>query len=56
MKKKIKDLTEEEMHKICLKYHDCDSDGKVNCPLWYSCSCLKGFIHKMRYVEKEVLL
>ena len=54
MTNKIKDLTEEEMRKICLKYHDCDSDSKVNCPLWYASSCLKVFIKKMRYIEKEV--
>lgn len=51
--KYICDLTDEEMNNLCLKYHDCTREaGKVNCPLWYG-SCLKGFIKKLRYVEKS---
>ncbi len=56
MAKKIKDLTDEELDSICVKYHDCTREaGKVNCPLWDG-SCLKGFIKKLRYIEKEVEL
>ena len=52
VKKQIKDLTDEEMNLICKKYHDCTGEGKVTCPLWHGLSCLRGFITKLRYVEK----
>lgn len=56
MKKKLKDLTDEEMSNLCQKHNDCTREaGKVNCPLWCGC-CLKGFIKKLRFVNKEVLL
>lgn len=56
MKKKyICDLTDEEMNSLCQKYHDCTSEGKVTCPLWYD-GCLRGFIQKLRYLKKEVTL
>lgn len=56
MKKKIKDLTLEEMGKICSKntcggFVYCENS---KCPLWYANSCLKGFIEKLQYVEREV--
>lgn len=56
MKKKIKDLTQEEMSKICSKYTAggfacCENSS---CPLWFANSCLKGFIEKLQYIEKEV--
>ena len=56
MRKKLKDLTDEEMSNLCQKYNDCTREaGKVNCPLWYG-SCLKGFIHKLQQVEKKIEL
>lgn len=56
MKKKLKDLTDEELDSLCIKYHDCTREaGKVNCPLWFG-RCLKGEIQKNRYLQKEVLL
>lgn len=57
MKKKLKDLTDEELDLLCKKYHDCTREaGKVNCPLWYGSLCLKGKIKMNRYLEKEELL
>ena len=54
MKKKLKDLTDEELDLLCKKYHDCTKEsGKVDCPLWYGV-CLKGEIMKNRYLQKEV--
>ena len=55
MKKKIKDLTLEEMEEICVN-HTCDAyvRGKSRCPLLFSNSCLQGFIEKMHYIEREV--
>ena len=57
MKKKIKDLTPEERNKICASHTrgyafcDCENNG---CPLWFASTCLKGFIEKLQYVQKEV--
>lgn len=56
MKKKIKDLTKEEIGKICSKHTQgglvyCENS---RCPLWYAYSCLQGFIQKMQYIEREV--
>ena len=56
MKKKLKDLTEEEMTTLCKKYHDCTKDsGKVTCPLWYG-HCMKGYISIYKYLQEEILL
>lgn len=55
MKKKLKDLTDEEIVLICKKYHDCVREsGKPTCPLWYGSICLRGFIEQLRYVNNEV--
>lgn len=52
--KYIGDLTDEEIDSLCKKYHDCTKEyGKVNCPLWHSLSCLRGFIKKLRYVRES---
>ena len=56
MKKKIKDLTLEEMGKICSKHTAggfacCEYS---NCPLWFANSCLKGFIEKLQHIERKV--
>lgn len=55
MIKKIKDLTKEEINKICAK-HTCGVVYCENskCPLWYAYSCLQGFIQKIQYIEREV--
>ncbi len=58
MKKKIKDLTQEEMRNICT-FHirrgiSCLNEDICKCPFWYANSCLKGFIEKLQYIEKEV--
>ena len=56
MKKKIKDLTLEEIGKICAKH----TQGGIvyceysKCPLWYAYSCLRGFIEKLQYIEREI--
>ena len=50
--KYICDLTDEEMDNLCLKYHDCTSEGKVTCPLWYG-NCLRCFIKKLRYLGRN---
>ena len=56
MKKKFKDLNLEEMGKICSKHtaggFACCESSK--CPLWFANSCLKGFIEKLQYIEREV--
>lgn len=56
MKKKIKDLTSEEMDKICIHH---TQGGFVyceysKCPLWFANSCLRGFIEKIQHIEKEI--
>lgn len=57
MKKKIKDLTLEERNKICASqtkgYIYCEN---TNCPLFFAGTCLKGFIEKLQYIEREVEL
>ena len=54
-KKKIKDLTQEEMSKICAAqtkgYILCEN---TKCPLFFAGSCLKGFIERLQYIESEV--
>jgi len=57
-KKKIKDLTLEEMSKICSKHTQggvvyCENS---NCPLFFAGTCLKGLIERLQYIKKEVLL
>lgn len=55
-KKKIKDLTLEEMNKICAK-HTCRGFAcceSTNCPLFFAGSCIKGFIERLQYIEKEI--
>lgn len=60
MKKKIKDLTKEECDKICAFHNkkgtSCLNDyaQNIKCPLWFANSCLKGFIEKIQYIEREV--
>lgn len=57
MKKKLKDLTDEEIDSLCKKYNDCTREkGKPRCPLWYNSRCLRGEIEKSRYLQEEVLL
>lgn len=55
--KKIKDLTIEEMNKICA-FHNEKGTSCLNqhckCPLLFASSCLRGFIEKLQYIEKEV--
>ena len=51
--KYICDLTDKEIDQICYQYHDCTSEGKVTCPLWYGCRCLRGFIQTLRYIGKN---
>ena len=55
IKVKIKDLTKEERDKICASqtkgYILCEN---TKCPLFFAGSCLKGFIEKLQYVEREV--
>ena len=56
MEKKIKELTLKEMGKICSKHTQggftyCENS---KCPLWFASSCLKGFIEKLQYIEREV--
>lgn len=54
MKKKLKDLTNEELVLTCKKYHDCTREvGKVSCPLWKG-HCLKGLIGELQHLEKEI--
>ena len=57
MKKKIKDLTLEECDKICA-FHNKKGTSCLNqhikCPLYFANSCLKGFIEKLQYIEREV--
>jgi len=51
MKKKIKDLTDEECQKICDKYHNCDI-----CPLYGIAACLTIGIHiPLKFVSAEDL-
>ncbi len=57
MKKKLKDLTDEEMNKICISQIvkcTCENTKLIKCPLYYCERCLRGFIEKIRYVNKEV--
>lgn len=57
-KKKLKDLTDEEMNEICRKQRPqctCDNTKLIKCPLYYG-KCLKGFIQTLRLVNKEVEL
>ena len=57
MKKKLKDLTDEEIDSLCKKYNDCTREmGKPRCPLWYNSRCLRGEIEKSRYLQEEVSL
>lgn len=58
--KKIKDLTREEMNKMC-SFHlrkgiGCLNENTQNCkcPLWYANQCLAGFVLKLQHLEKEV--
>lgn len=56
MKKKLKDLTDEEMNEICRKqcpHCACENDKLITCPLWYG-ECMKGFVQKLRFVNREV--
>ena len=56
MKKKLKDLTNEEMSEICQKQIvscTCENTKLIKCPLWNG-KCLKGFIQTLRFVNKEV--
>lgn len=58
MKKKLKDLTDEEMNEICRKQRpqcSCENTKLIKCPL-YCGVCLRGFIEKLRFVNKEVEL
>lgn len=58
MKKKLKDLTDEEMNQICIDQVvkcPCDNERLITCPLYHG-ECLKGFIKKLRFVNKEVNL
>lgn len=55
MKKKLKDLTDEEMNEICRKQRPqctCENTKLIKCPLWNG-QCLKGFIQRLRFVNKE---
>ncbi len=60
MKKKIKELTKEECNKICALHNKkgtgCLNDYRQNikCSLFFADSCLKGFVEKLQYVEREV--
>lgn len=54
MKKKLIDLTDEELSSLCKKYRDCTREaGKVNCPLWLG-RCLKGVIQMNRYLQNSI--
>lgn len=56
MKKKLKDLTDEEMNEICRNpCHNCTCEYEklITCPLWNG-ECMKGFIKKLRFVNKEI--
>lgn len=60
MKKKIKELTREEMNKMC-SFHLKKGTGCLNentqnrkCPLWYANQCLAHFVLKSQYLEREV--
>lgn len=56
MKKKLKDLTDEEMNEICRKQIvkcTCENERLITCPL-YCGECLRGFIGRLRFVNKEV--
>lgn len=58
MKKKLKDLTDEEMNEICISQAvkcTCENTKLIKCPLWNG-KCLKGFIQTLRFVNKEVKL
>lgn len=54
--KKIKDLTLEEMNKICVHHRQggfvCCENSK--CPLLFVGCCLKAFIEKLHYIEREI--
>ena len=55
MKKKIIDLTDEEMNEICKKQRpqcSCENTKLIKCPLWKG-KCLKGFIQTLRFVNRE---
>lgn len=56
MKKKIKDLTFEEMNDICISQNvKCTAGSGCSCPLLHAGSCLRSFIEKCRYLNiKEV--
>lgn len=56
MKKKLKDLTEEEMNNICKNQRikcTCKNDKLISCPLWCG-KCIKGFISNIRFINKEI--
>lgn len=58
MKKKLKDLTEEEMNNICKNQCikcTCENEKLITCPLWNG-KCMKGFIQRLRFVNREVEL
>lgn len=56
MKKRLKDLTDEEMNEICRKQIvqcTCENTKLIKCPL-YCGECLRGFIGRLRFVNQEV--
>ncbi len=56
MKKKLKDLTDEEMNKICVSQVvtcTCENTKLIRCPLYHG-ECLRGFIQRLRFVNKEI--
>ena len=57
MKKKLIDLTDEEINEICNKQRPqctcCENTTLITCPLYYG-RCLRGFIEKLRRVNTEV--
>jgi len=57
MKKKIKDLTLEEMNKICAFHNEKGTsclNNHCKCPLLFAGACLRGFVEKLQYIKKEV--
>ncbi len=58
MKKKLKDLTEQEWRRICSKQFikcSCENEKLITCPLYRrGDGCVYGFIQKLRFVEREI--
>lgn len=53
MAKKIKDLTKEEMHKICKEYNN---GNCVNCPLYFGSSDFDCFcFFDAKNIENEIV-